>query len=59
MLLGMTLPQDGETGARENLARVAREAEAIGLDSLWVLDRLFRPIRPMSRVPGETPRPLP
>ena len=59
MLLGITLPQGGDTASRENIARVAREAEAIGLDSLWVLDRLFRPRRLMSRVPGSEAQPLP
>lgn len=59
MQLGMSLPQAGEVASRAEIARVAREAEAIGLDSLWVLDRLLRPLRPISRVPGEVAEPLP
>lgn len=31
----------------------------MGLDSLWVLDRLFRPRHPLQRVAGEEARPLP
>ena len=59
MLLGMSLPQAGEVAPRAEIARVAREAEAIGLDSLWVLDRLLRPVRPISRGPGAPAEPLP
>lgn len=56
MRIGMALPQHGEYATRESIARVAREAEAIGLDSLWTLDRLLRPTRPISvalRVPPQ------
>jgi probable F420-dependent oxidoreductase len=59
MQLGMSLPQAGEVASREEIARVAREAEVIGLDSLWVLDRLLRPVRPISRLDGEPAEPLP
>lgn len=59
MLLGMALPQGGGEGSAENISRVAREAEAIGLNSLWVLDRLLRPTQPISTLPGEEPRPFP
>lgn len=59
MLMGMSLPQAGGEGSRENIAHVAREAERIGLDSLWVLDRLLRPLSPISRVPGEDAELLP
>jgi probable F420-dependent oxidoreductase len=59
MLLGMSLPQDGSVASRDAVSRVAREAEAIGLDSLWVLDRVFRPRTPIARAPGETAQPLP
>ncbi len=59
MRIGMALPQHGEHASREAIARVAREAEAIGLDSLWTLDRLLRPTRPISVVPGTPAQPLP
>lgn len=60
MLIGMTLPQTGVDGASpEAIGHVAREAEAIGLDSLWVLDRLLRPVGPVAVAPGAPPQELP
>lgn len=59
MQLGMALPQLGTEATRENIALVACEAEAIGLDSLWGLDRLLRPTRPISVAPGTPTQPLP
>lgn len=59
MRIGMALPQHGEYATRESIARVAREAEAIGLDSLWTLDRLLRPTRPISVALGVPPQLLP
>jgi probable F420-dependent oxidoreductase len=59
MKLGLSLPQGGGEGSREAITRTAREAEALGLDSLWVLDRLLRPVRPISVAPGQPARPFP
>jgi probable F420-dependent oxidoreductase len=59
MQLGMALPQLGAEATAAAIAQVAREAEAIGLDSLWVLDRLLRPLAPLSVVPGSPAQPLP
>ena len=59
MKLGISLPQAGGDGSRERIALAAREAERIGLDSLWVLDRLIRPVRPISVVPGQPPQVMP
>jgi probable F420-dependent oxidoreductase len=59
MRIGMALPQHGEFATRENIARVAREAEAIGLDSLWTHDRLLRPTRPISVALDVPPQLLP
>ncbi len=59
MQIGMTLPQIGIEATPERIARVAREAEANGLDSLWVLDRLLRPVRPIRRAPGAPEELLP
>lgn len=59
MQLGMALPQLGAEATGAAVAQVAREAEAIGLDSLWTLDRLLRPTRPISVVPGTPAQPLP
>jgi len=58
MRIGMSLPQGGGDGSRDSIALAARGAEAIGLDSLWVLDRLLRPTRPISTVPGQPAKPL-
>lgn len=59
MKLGLSLPQGGGEGSRNAIARTAREAEALGLDSLWVLDRLLRPVRPITTAPGQPARPFP
>lgn len=59
MKLGMTLPQTGGDGSPEAIARAAKGAEEVGLDSLWVLDRLLRPVQPLPVRPGAEPRPLP
>lgn len=55
----MTLPQTGGNASAEKIAAVARGAEDIGLDSLWVMDRLLRPLAPVDRVPGQKPELLP
>lgn len=49
MQLGFTLPQCGDEATPDNVRAVALEAEALGYDSLWVLDRLLYPVAP--RVP--------
>jgi probable F420-dependent oxidoreductase len=43
MKIGMELPQTGDHASAKSIAMVATEAERIGLDSVWVLDRLLRP----------------
>ena len=43
MQIGMELPQVGERASAANIALVATEAERMGLDSVWVLDRVLRP----------------
>lgn len=59
MQIGMVLPQSGEEATPERIAAVARAAEALGLDSLWVHDRLLRPVRPIRRAPGAPEELLP
>lgn len=59
MQIGMVLPQSGDEARPERIARVARQAEALGLDSLWVRDRLLRPVRPIRRAPGAPEEVLP
>jgi probable F420-dependent oxidoreductase len=46
MKAGILLPQTGESATRENVLYIAKEAEKEGLDSLWVFERLFWPIKP-------------
>jgi probable F420-dependent oxidoreductase len=49
MKLGFSLPQLGPNAGPDAVTRVAQRAEAVGYDSVWVLDRLLWPIEP--RVP--------
>lgn len=48
MRLGFVLPQIGAMATPEALVTVAKRAEAIGFDSLWVTDRLLYPITPQA-----------
>lgn len=59
MKIGIALPQAGENASPEKIVRAARGAEAIGLDSVWVMDRLLRPTRPVAPFPGMPEAPLP
>ena len=45
MKIGFHLPI-GPLATKENTIRVAKEAEALQYDSLWVLDRLLFPVKP-------------
>jgi probable F420-dependent oxidoreductase len=49
MELGMSLPHHGEFASTEAIVRVAQAAEQIGLGSLWVFERLLRPIGPVKQ----------
>ena len=46
MRLGFALPQVGPLAGAEALIRVAKGAEDLGFDSLWVLDRVLWPVDP-------------
>ncbi|MFQ5941813.1 MAG: LLM class F420-dependent oxidoreductase [Nitrososphaerales archaeon] len=46
MKIGLFLPQVGEQATKENVVKLAKEAEKEGFDSLWVLERLLWPINP-------------
>src|SRR5258706_16181021 len=47
MRIGFNLPQMGPLAHQaRDAARYAREAEALGADSLWVYDRLLAPVNP-------------
>ena len=56
MQLGLCLPQLGPTAEGAKVADVARRAEEVGYDSLWVGDRLLTPEAPQDLYPvGGTP----
>jgi probable F420-dependent oxidoreductase len=51
--IGLRLPQTDEHRAtKENIIRLAREAENAGFDSLWVLERLIWPMKPLDPYTG-------
>ena len=53
MKIGLRLPQTDEYRAtKENIIRLAKEAENAGFDSLWVLERLIWPMKPLDPYPG-------
>src|SRR5678816_2538556 len=51
MRFGFALPQIGSTAGPEALVGVARRAEDLGFDSLWVLDRILWPVNPRAPYP--------
>jgi probable F420-dependent oxidoreductase len=52
MKVGISLPQLGPQASPENLVKVARRAEELGYDSVWVLERLLWPIAPREPYPA-------
>ena len=48
MKIGLTLPHLGSKARRENIIRLAVDAETEGIDSLWVADRLLWPLNPQT-----------
>ena len=55
MKIGLRLPQTDEHRAtKQNIIRLATQAENAGFDSLWVLERLIWPIKPHDPYPGST-----
>jgi alkanesulfonate monooxygenase SsuD/methylene tetrahydromethanopterin reductase-like flavin-dependent oxidoreductase (luciferase family) len=59
MRVGISLPQPGPQATAEDLIRVARRAEHLGYDSLWVLERLLWPIDPQEPYPASSDGGLP
>lgn len=59
MDIGIALPQFGENASPAAIVRVAQEAERMDYASVWVLERLLRPTRPMAQAPGMPEAPLP
>jgi probable F420-dependent oxidoreductase len=52
MRVGISLPQLGPQSSPENLVKVARRAEELGYDSVWVLERLLWPLAPKEPYPA-------
>jgi probable F420-dependent oxidoreductase len=59
MNIGIALPHIGPGAGREAIVEVARQAEALGFDSVWVLDRLLWPLSPTAKYPGNPRGELP
>ncbi len=51
MRFGFALPQVGSAVGPEGLVTVAKRAEDLGFDSLWVLDRILWPVSPKAPYP--------
>src|SRR5262245_8098970 len=51
MRLGFGLPQTGQAATAAGVSKVARRAEELGFNSLWVFDRLLYPIKPQAPYP--------
>jgi len=50
--VGITLPQIGEQATKENVVNLSKIAEKEGIDSLWVLERLIWPLKPLTPYPS-------
>src|SRR5919205_405381 len=48
MKAGILLPQVGQNATREDVLYAAKEAEKVGLDSVWVFERLLWPLKPQT-----------
>lgn len=59
MRVGFTVPQFDEYAGPEALLEVARMAEDLGSDSLWVAERLLYPLNPKSPYPATADGSLP
>lgn len=51
MRVGFGLPQHGGAARPDGLITIARRAEALGYNSLWVWERLLAPVRPRAPYP--------
>jgi probable F420-dependent oxidoreductase len=59
MRLGFNLPQFGPNVGPDGIVAVARRAEELGYDSLWVIERLLYPVQPQAPYPVTTDGSLP
>jgi len=57
--IGFCLPQMTEAATPEAVRETARRAEELGYDSLWVQERLIRPLEPQTGYPGTPDGQLP
>jgi hypothetical protein len=46
------ISQGGQQAIRENVIQMAKNAENEGFDSLWIFERLLRPINPQTPYVG-------
>jgi probable F420-dependent oxidoreductase len=51
MKLGFSLPTSGDWATPENQVTIARQAEALGYDSVWVFQRLLYALEPKNEYP--------
>jgi probable F420-dependent oxidoreductase len=62
MKLGVALPVAGAWATPENMTELAREAERLGYNSVWTVQRLLYPVAPRDRYPpapeGDWPAPF-
>lgn len=59
MKLGFILPQIGPAATPEAIVQVAKRAEDLGYDGLWVTDRLLYPVQPQTPYPATPDGSLP
>lgn len=59
MKVGILLPQIGEAATRENIIYISKESEKEGFDSVWTIDRLLWPVKPLTPYPGTPDGSLP
>jgi probable F420-dependent oxidoreductase len=59
MRVGFSLPQIGPLGTRENLIQAAQRAEELHYDTLWTVERLLYPLKPLTPYAGTADGSLP
>src|ERR1051325_2951678 len=59
MKIGITLPQFGPDATKDNILKIALDAEKEGFDSIWVGERLLWPLNPQTPYPGTPDGSLP
>jgi len=59
MKVGLALPHVGPQATKDNIVKIAIDAEDEGLDSLWVAERLLWPVTPQTPYPATEDGSLP